>query len=931
MRTLLKRFVDLREGEGLPTLQAFFALFLLVAGHTIIETARDALFLTKLPADRLTLVYVICAVLAFLTSAANTRFILRFGRRNALIFTAMMAAYGTTIIYFEPKTPLNVFILYVWSAFVGTVIQIQYWMFAAQLFTTVQAKRLFAPITSGGVLGAVAGASSAAILLESISVDALLLIGSALFVSAAVLLTTVLTDEARPPVAAINAAKITPTQAMQDGLLRFFKEQTYLRRIAIVVVLSTAALLSTDYLFKSAASSLGSGRALGTFFARYYAALNGVALVVQVAIASRLLKKRGVLFAVLVMPVLLFSGALGVAIAGGTLALILATKGADGALRYSLHRVATELSWMPVPPEARDRGKAIIDGVLTRGTQAVTASLILGLSMIGWTSPRELAILVLVFVSGWIIAAISLRRPYLDLFRQALRKGTIDLDSTPDELDTNSIETVLEFLSSRDPARVVAAMDLLVEKNRSRLIPGLVLYHEADPVLIRALEIFASDAGRNDGWVSLAERLQGDGRGPVRIAAVQALAKKGLVQLVEKNFEDADPAVRAHAAFCIAQADKENPNPLTDPRIRKLLTCDGEDGRRARIAVLEAVRDLGDARWADFILSMTASPDGEVVEHAALAMARVKDERFIPRLIDRLDLRDGRAAIRSALVGIGETALDQLEHRLFDAGDSGRVRLHIPRTIAHFKSQRAAEILMRSLVSDLPGTIRYKALRGLGRLVHGADDIRIDRNVIEHELSRNLVEHLRMIAIAIPLEEGVGAARAEARSSGALVVGLVHDKAEQALERAFRLLQIAHPREDIRRVYLALASTDRRVRAYAEEFIAVLGSSPHETRASSNEVREILRIVADDLPREERSRRAERFLPKTPTEYAEALSILMRETDEYMAALAAYHALESGEARMRQDVLAVYEARPSLNLDTWLGSAFRRPAEAIGG
>src|SRR5262249_51346695 len=154
--------------------------------------------LTKLRTDRLTLVYGVLAVLAFLTSALNAKFMMRFGRRNALIFTLMIAAYGTTVLYFEPKTSGVVFMLYVWSALLGTIINVQYWMFAAQLFTIAQGKRLFAPITSGGVLGAVAGASIAALSLRAVPVEGLLLVGAGLFVVSATVLTGVKTDEARP-------------------------------------------------------------------------------------------------------------------------------------------------------------------------------------------------------------------------------------------------------------------------------------------------------------------------------------------------------------------------------------------------------------------------------------------------------------------------------------------------------------------------------------------------------------------------------------------------------------------------------------------------------------------------------------------------------------------------------------------------------------
>src|SRR5687767_5540195 len=104
MATGLRRVVDLRAGEHGPALRAMSALFGLIAGHTMLETARDALFLVKLPASRLGLVYAVLAGLSLIAIKVNAAFVQRFGRRNALIFTLMTAAYGTTILYLAPRS-----------------------------------------------------------------------------------------------------------------------------------------------------------------------------------------------------------------------------------------------------------------------------------------------------------------------------------------------------------------------------------------------------------------------------------------------------------------------------------------------------------------------------------------------------------------------------------------------------------------------------------------------------------------------------------------------------------------------------------------------------------------------------------------------------------------------------------------------------------
>lgn len=909
MRAWISRFLDVREGEGLPLAQAFFTLLGLIAAHTILETARDALFLTKLPANRLTFVYALLALVTLIASSLNARLVRAFGRRNALIFTLMIAAYGTTIFHFQEQTPAVVFALYVWSGVLGTVLVIQFWMFAGQLFSISQGKRLFGPITSGGVFGAVAGASVAALVLRLVSVPSLLLISAGLFIFTAVVLTTVSTEEMRVPVPA-NPTSVPLSNL--GGIMQQLREHPYLLRLAILTAVSTSALLAVDYLFKSVVATHAQGRDLGEMIAQYYAVLNAIALVVQVGIAGRLVRKQGVFLASMILPTLLFAGAFGVLIFGGMLALVMLTKGADGSLRHSLHRVGSELLWMPVPPEARDRAKAFIDGVVSRISSAVTAGLIFLLSTLGLSSPRFLAAIVLVLVFAWLSAAIAVRAPYLDLIRQALRKGFLNEEGIPGELDLDSVEAVLESLSSREPARVIAAMDLLAERKRSRLIPALVLYHESDEVLVRALEIL-STSGKREDWVPLAERLMGHGSEPVRVATVRALIVQDQIDLVQRAVSDSSPAVRAHAFFAVAHLE-DGVKPLEHPGVQELLSASGEDAHKAKLALLDAIRDHGDRRFSELVLKMAESTQADLVERAAATMAALKDPLFIPTLIARLTVRDGRNAVREALVELGDEAFGALERAFSDEHTDPKIRLHIPRTISRFGTQRAADFLSKHVTSEASGPIRYKILRGLGRLVAEHPEVKIDRNTIDDGIHRNLLELYHFLSLRVPLEAGKNDLPTEVQDSAELVIGLLLDKEKNALERAFRYLQIAHRHEDIRSVYLALSSTDRRVRASAGELIDVVTIPRDRGSKKQEENREMWLLAADDLGAAERLARIEELVPNPPATYAQAMSLLVREPDEYLASLAGYHALELGSDKLRDEVIEVYEKRPSLRV-----------------
>lgn len=903
---MIQRLVDIRPGEGPLVIRAFAALFGLIAGHTVLETCRDALFLGTLEASRLTFVYFGLALLGLVVPFYNGRYVRSFGRRNAAVLSLMVAALGTTLWHFQPVNAITAYGLYLFSGLLATVLVVQFWMFAGQLFTVAQGKRLFPGIASGGVLGAVAGGLVATGALAVLpdgpeAVRHLLLVATAIFLVTAFVLTTIPTEDVGTPFRGAESP-LDLTEGL--GVLR---DYPYVRNIALFVSLATITVLVTDYLFKYVAKVEVPADQLGSFFARYYAVLNAVALVVQLAVAQRVVQRLGVVAALTLLPLLLVAGGGAVLVVGGSVVAVLLTRGADGALRHSLHRVATELLYLPLPDEARDRSKSLIDAVFVRGAQAVAAAGILVVAELGIQSVRLLGGFVAAAASAWLLSTLTMKRGYLNLLRRELGRGVLDARLLElEELDIDSVESVMAALSSSDPTRVIAAMQLLEESGRARLIPALILYHDSDAVLLEALEVVPRIDEQQ--WRPHAVRLSKSGSIEVRAAALRALGRACEADLVRPFVDDPSLSVQAHAAFQLARCEGAE-DPMNHPAIAQLLEraakLSVEDRRQIRLALLEALRLDADERWMDLMYELAREDRSvAVVEAVASALTRVPDDRFIPLLISWLDLRDVRSLVRTALVKLGRPALTALEEALEDRSTPAVIRRNIPISIAAFGSQRAADRLVAQLAEEVDGLVRYRVLRGLGRLV--ADHaVRVDATVIEREVERNLREHLRLLSLSLPLAAHPAPRRAQA--SLTLLEGLLSDKMRQAVERAFRLFKVLHPNEDIRGAYLALESEDRKVHATALEFLDAL------TLSRSEECRRLLRIVADDLPPAEKVARAGDAIPEPPRTAADALVALLDDGDEAVVALAAYHAMAAQSQEVVAELDELFETRPALS------------------
>ena len=174
----------------------------------------------------------------------------------------------------------------------------------------------------------------------------------------------------RPKSALATAAGHAASSIVQT--LRLFRNDPYIKALGGLVLVSTVALTLADYVFKSTVAQTVAPAHLGTFFASFYMILNVLALGAQLVLAGWLLRVLGLHRTLWVLPAFVFLGAAGVALGGGLLAALL-LKGADGTLRYSLHRTGTELLFVPLPDSLRARAKPVIDVVGQRGGQALAS------------------------------------------------------------------------------------------------------------------------------------------------------------------------------------------------------------------------------------------------------------------------------------------------------------------------------------------------------------------------------------------------------------------------------------------------------------------------------------------------------------------------------------------------------------------------------
>src|SRR6185503_13487106 len=90
--------------------------------------------------------------------------------------------------------------------------------------------------------------------------------------------------------------------------------------------------------------------------------------------------------------------------------------------------------------------------------------------------------------------------------------------------------------------------------------------------------------------------------------------------------------------------------------------------------------------------------------------------RQVPMLLPLLADRELREMTRRAIVAVGPPAVPFLRAALADPELPRNVRLHLPRTLSRFALPEVPGLFLDRLEQETDGAVRFKLLRGLGRL-----------------------------------------------------------------------------------------------------------------------------------------------------------------------------------------------------------------------
>ena len=882
LQRVLSPIVEIRKDEIATALMMFAYSFLAMTAYNIIQPLTRSKLISSLGAVNVPWVVLGSGLIIGVLMLGYTRVVSVLPRRWSLPITQVAMAVTMLAFWalFRTGAEWVSVAFYVWGALLGILLISQFWTLANGIYDPRQAKRLFGFVGGGVMIGGMTGAGLTATIVETVGANTLLLWSAFALLACATLVFVIIGQQHRAVPSAASAGDeergVTVSRAFD-----LLKGSRQIQLIAVVIGFGALGAALIDQQLNMAAEvfkGAGEEDAIGAFLAQVRFYLSAAAFVIQVWITPRIHRYLGIGFALLILPTNLAATA-ALIIAFQVLWAPAVASVMDRSFRYTVDKTTREVLFLPLPSELRQEVKPFVDVTVDRLSKAFGAVMILVL-----IQPWGLALAwyQLSFVSVglaviWYVMAFRAKREYLMSFRRSLDQGVMK----PDEMrlsgsELSTVETLVQELAHPDPARAIYAIDVLESLDKRNLVTPLLLYHESPAVRSRALS--ALGAVRSDiaaQWLPQIRRMLSDADSSVRAAALVALVKishEDAATLARPMLTEDDARVRATAAVALASSSRAEDADAAEAALAELASDSRDSGREARRDVAIAVRQIANPRFRRLLIPLLYDRVPEVADEAMESVqATAKDDFvFVPTLIALLRHRRLKGRARAALVSYGEPVIDVLAHFMRDPDEDVWVRRHIPATLALIPSQKTVDVLVGGL-DERDGFLRFKVIAALARLRRERADLLVPRDPVEAQALVEARNFFNYLSLHHNLFGG------NRLSKDSLLAQALEQKMDRMRNRVYLLISLIYPWRDVAAARWTLEHGDQRSRASASEYLDNL---------LTGQLRKRILPMLEDLPQEEKVRRANVLLKTRPRDAEETLLQLINDDDQVVAASA---------------------------------------------
>jgi len=495
---LISRLVDIRAGEVTIAILLFAFFFLITAPHTIIKALRYTNLLKKVGSQGLPLAYLLAAVVTCFVVILHTKIQFRISNQLLIIFSLVFFIITGFLFLAFLKTGGKTlsYLYWIWASVLIVVLMTHFGLTITEIFNPRQARRLIGFCGSGGILGGMLGGFGASFLTKAHLGQFLLPLACGLLFVCIFVVNAIFRFQKKRKPSTANAQKIIQ-KSQKVGFIDSFnvvRKNHYFVLIAAIVIVTSIIATFIDFQFSSKvethflfAMPPMEEEAMQAFFGLFFGGLTTVAFFLQLLLTSNFLRNFGVRFTLLLAPIVLMFGSIGIIVGGLTLPLVIFIKGSDESLAFSLNQSVREILYIPVPWNLRYKARPFIDMFINRFAKVLAAILLFiagilsAVKEVPYISPIKdpklaeyLAWGVIAFILLWAILNFRIHKEYGSMLKQIIPFKWIRAEKSMEEgFDIDYTKKVLDTLESRNRSSALYAMHLFDLLEKDKLTPEI--------------------------------------------------------------------------------------------------------------------------------------------------------------------------------------------------------------------------------------------------------------------------------------------------------------------------------------------------------------------------------------------------------------------------------------------------------------------------
>lgn len=374
---IIKATTKVEPNEISATVLSFLFVFLLMTAYFIMRPARDAMASDWSDAEvswlwTMTFFFSVIAVSIYGAAISLVRFRLLVPSVYGFFAASFFAFYFGFTLIADPVIVDKGY--YVWLSVFSLFHLSVFWSFMSDLFNKNQAPRLFGIIATGASVGAIVGPLLAAVLVKYIGATNLMLVSATLLLIPIPIIFVL----ERLKRTALGNENLSVDLSAQQAIGRnpfagfsLFLQSPYLIGIGCFILLYVA-IGSFVYFEIKNLLEVFTREERTQIYAYIDFAVNALTIITAVFLTSRIATRFGMATTLALIPALLAIGMLVLAFSP-VIAVVTGLQVARRAGNYAITRPGREMLFTVVSRETRFKAKPVIDIVLYRGGDMVTA------------------------------------------------------------------------------------------------------------------------------------------------------------------------------------------------------------------------------------------------------------------------------------------------------------------------------------------------------------------------------------------------------------------------------------------------------------------------------------------------------------------------------------------------------------------------------